>query len=593
MFVSRAATRASSSLTRQAARRALPSVGAPARQPVAQQLKRGISSHVASATLATFKIPEVDNEPMRNYGPGSVDRVKLQAALDKMQGEMPFDVPCVIDGKEVRTGDIVKQTLPHDHANHLCTVHGASKEVLNRAIESSLAAKQEWEDMPWNDKAAIFLKAADLVSGKYRYELMASTMLGQGKNAWQAEIDTAAELADFFRFGVKYVEELYTQQPPRNSSGIWNRTEFRPLEGFVLAVAPFNFTAIGGNLVFAPAVVGNVCIWKPSAAAVHSNYLVHKILLEAGLPPSVIQFIPGEPREIVQECIKHRDFASLHFTGSTGVFKQLWKDISNNLENYRGYPRIVGETGGKNFHLYHPSADAREGVLQAIRAGFEYQGQKCSALSRVYVPESLWNQGGFKKILQEEVAKIQLGPQTEWQNFMGPVIHRQSYDKVTGMIAKAKAAGGEILCGGKGDDSKGFFVEPTIIVTKDPKSITMREEIFGPVITFYVYPDVEFEQTCELIDTTTEYALTGSIFAKDRSALILASSKLRNAAGNFYINDKCTGAVVGQQPFGGARASGTNDKSGSMSIFYRFVSARSIKENFGAPEEFAYPSNVV
>jgi 1-pyrroline-5-carboxylate dehydrogenase len=308
---------------------------------------------------------------------------------------------------------------------------------------------------------------------------------------------------------------------------------------------------------------------------------------------SCIPLIQGEPREIVQECIKHRDFASLHFTGSTGVFKQLWKDISNNLENYRGYPRIVGETGGKNFHLYHPSADAREGVLQAIRAGFEYQGQKCSALSRAYVPESLWNQGGFKKILQEEVAKIQLGTQTEWQNFMGPVIHRQSYDKVTGMIEKAKAAGGEILCGGKGDDSKGFFVEPTIIVTQDPKSITMREEIFGPVITIYVYPDAQFEQTCELIDTTTEYALTGSVFAKDRSALILASSKLRNAAGNFYINDKCTGAVVGQQPFGGARASGTNDKSGSMSIFYRFVSARSIKENFGAPEEFAYPSNVV
>lgn len=482
--------------------------------------------------------------------------------------------------------------MPHDHAKNLSTYHAATPETVQQAIDGALAAKESWENLPWADKAAIFLKAADLIAGKYRFQIMAATMLGQGKNAWQAEIDAAAELADFLRFSVKFVEQLYTQQPSENSEGVWNRTEFRPLEGFVLAVTPFNFTAIGGNLVVAPAIVGNVVVWKPSPAATYSSYLTYKILVEAGLPAGVIQFVPGNPPEIVKQCIDHKAFGGLHFTGSTHVFKQLWKNIANNIDIYRGYPRIVGETGGKNFHVYHPSADIESGVYQAIRAAFEYSGQKCSALARCYVPRSLW-EGGFEKQLKEQVSAITVGPCTEWDHFTGPVIGRGAFDRITGIINKAKEAGGEILAGGSGDDSKGFFVQPTVIVTKDPKSITMTEEIFGPVMTVYVYEDADWEKTLKLVDETTEYGLTGSIFGADRYALVDGAAKLRNAAGNFYINDKCTGAVVGQQPFGGARASGTNDKSGSIGIFYRFVSQRSIKENFIHPAGYTYPSNLV
>ncbi|WWD16734.1 1-pyrroline-5-carboxylate dehydrogenase [Kwoniella shandongensis] len=543
-----------------------------------------------SSQLATFKIPNIDNEPMYNYGPGSAERAGLQAAVDKMIKSAPFEIPCIVNGKEVKTGDIQAQYMPHDHASKLCTYHNASPEVVASAIDGALAARQEWEELPWADKAAIFLKTADLIAGKYRYELMAATMLGQGKNAWQAEIDAAAELCDFLRFSVKYVEELYTQQPPRNSTGVWNRTEFRPLEGFVLAVTPFNFTAIGGNLVGAPALVGNVVVWKPSPMATYAGYLVHKIFLEAGMPPSVIQFVPGDAPSVVKQAIDHRDFAGLHFTGSTHVFKQLWKNIANNLDVYRGYPRIVGETGGKNFHLYHPSADVKSGVVQAIRAAFEYSGQKCSALSRVYVPASLWK-NGFKDTLIEETEKVTVGPCTAWDNFTGPVINKVAFDKITGIITKAKEQGDEVIAGGSWDESKGYFIKPTVILTKNPKALTLTTEIFGPVITVYVYEDSEFEAMPKLIDETTEYALTGSIFAQERKALQYAAHHLRNSAGNFYINDKCTGAVVGQQPFGGARASGTNDKSGSINIFTRFVSMRSIKENFVAPEDYKYPSN--
>ncbi|WWC68847.1 1-pyrroline-5-carboxylate dehydrogenase [Kwoniella pini CBS 10737] len=543
-----------------------------------------------SSQLASFKVPVIDNEPMRNYAAGSEERKDLQAAVDKMLKSAPFEVPCIVNGKEIKTGDIQSQPMPHDHANPLCTYHAATPEVVNQAIEGALAARQAWEELPWADKAAIFLKAADLIAGKYRYELMAATMLGQGKNAWQAEIDAAAELCDFLRFSVKYVEELYTQQPPRNSNGVWNRVEFRPLEGFVLAVTPFNFTAIGGNLVGAPAIVGNVIVWKPSPMATYSNYIVHKIFVEAGLPPAVIQFVPGNPPEVVKQCIDHKAFAGLHFTGSTQIFRKLWKDISNNLDIYRGYPRIVGETGGKNFHLYHQSAEIKSGVHQAIRAAFEYSGQKCSALSRCYVPSSLWN-NGFKDLLVSETNKITIGPCTEWNHFTGPVIGKPAFQKITGIIAQAKKDGGEIIAGGSSDDSKGYFVQPTVIVTKDPKSISMTQEIFGPVLTVYVYEDSEYDNMPELIEDTTEYALTGAIFAQERGALQSAAHKLRNAAGNFYINDKCTGAVVGQQPFGGARASGTNDKSGSIAIFSRFVSMRSIKENFIAPQDHLYPSN--
>jgi len=480
--------------------------------------------------------------------------------------------------------------MPHDHANHLASYHAATSEMVEGAIKDALAAKDAWEELPWADRAAIFLKAADLVAGKYRYELMAATMLGQGKNAWQAEIDAAAELADFLRFGVKYVEDMYAVQPPRNSAGVWNRTEYRALEGFILAVSPFNFTAIGGNLVFAPAVVGNFVIWKPSPGSTLASYITHKIFLEAGVPPSVIQFVPGNPPEIVGQCIDHKDFAGLHFTGSTQVFKSLWSRVGNNIDLYKGYPRLVGETGGKNFHLYHPSADIKSGVVQAIRAGFEYSGQKCSALGRVYVPRSLW-EGGFKSELVEQVNKIKIGPFSDFTNFTGPVINNVAFDKITGLIEQAKKEGGEVIAGGGSDNSKGYFIQPTVIETKDPKSVTMVKEIFGPVITCYVFEDADWEKTCDLIDTTTEYGLTGAIFAVDRSALKVASHKLRHAAGNFYINDKCTGAVVGQQPFGGARGSGTDDKAGSQYIFSRFVAMRSIKENFINPTAYEYPSN--
>lgn len=542
--------------------------------------------------MGSYKVPVITNEPMHNYSIGSPERAGIDAALEKMQSQMPFDVPCVVNGKEIRSGDLVKQILPHDHSSHLCTYHSATPSTISLAISSSLSSKSEWEDMPFADKAAIFLRAADLIAGKYRYEIMAATMLGQGKNIWQAEIDAAAELVDFLRFGVKYVEELYTQQPPQNMPGSWNRIEFRPLEGFILAVTPFNFTAIGANLVFAPAIVGNVCIWKPSPAATYANYLTHKIFLEAGLPPSVVQFVPGSPPDIVKQCIDSPDFAGLHFTGSTHIFRKLYKDIAQNIDIYKGYPRIVGETGGKNWHLYHPSADVKSGVIQAIRAAFEYQGQKCSALSRAYVPESLWNKGGFKEQLIEQTGRISVGPQTDAKNFMGPVIGKPAFEKITSLINKAKEEGGEIIAGGSWDDSKGYFIQPTVIVTKDPKSITMVEELFGPVMTVYVYPDSEWEKTIELVDTTTIYGLTGSIFSNDRSAMIYAFNKLRHAAGNVYLNDKCTGAQVGAQPFGGARASGTCDKSGSMSIFSRFVAARSIKELFVQPTDFQYPSNL-
>jgi len=547
---------------------------------------------MANPTLAAFKIPTIENEPMRSYAAGSAERKGLEAALAQMKKDLPFEVPCVVNGKEVKSKNLAKQPLPGDHANHLCAYHEATPQILDDAINGAIAAKKEWEAFPWSDRAAIFLRAAELVSGKYRYKLMAATMLGQGKNAWQAEIDAAAELSDFFRFGVKYVEDLYANQPSKNAAGIWNRVEYRALEGFILAVSPFNFTAIGGNLVGAPAMVGNVVVWKPSPAATLSSYIVYQILAEAGIPPGVIQFVPGPPADIVGQAINNPSFSGLHFTGSTFVFRKLWKDIANNLEKYKGYPRIVGETGGKNFHLVHPSAEVVNAVHQTIRAAFEYQGQKCSACSRLYVPSSLWTQGGFKDKLLQEISTIKVGPIDDFSNFMGPVIGKPAFEKITGYIEKAKKEGGEILFGGKTDGAKGYFIQPTVILTKNPKSVTMVEEVFGPVLTVYVYEDADFDKTCELVDTTSEYGLTGAIFANDRASLIRATNALRNAAGNVYYNEKCTGAVVGQQPFGGARGSGTNDKAGSMGLFYRFVSARSIKEGFVGLEEFGYPSNL-
>ncbi|WFD33291.1 L-glutamate gamma-semialdehyde dehydrogenase [Malassezia cuniculi] len=541
-------------------------------------------------TLGEFKLPDIQNEPMRNYEPGSKDRAELQKAVDEILNGAPFEVPIVVNGKEIKTGKKAKQLNPANHAQAVCEYYEADESIVAEAIEGSLKAKQAWENMPWSERAAIGLKIADLISYKYRYKLLAATMVGQGKNAWQAEIDAGAEICDFLRFGVQYVDDMYKIQPPRNAPCVWNRSEYRPLEGFVLAVTPFNFTAIAGNLPMVPILVGNVVVWKPSPMAIYSNYILYQIFTEAGVPPGVLQFVPGPAEEIVGAAISHREFAGLHFTGSTQVFRHLWRNISNNLENYRGYPRIVGETGGKNFHFVHKTANIDAVVNQSIRAGFEYAGQKCSALGRLYVPKSLW-EGGLKTKLVEAARSISVGPPEEVRHFYGPVIAKHSFDKITGLIEKAKAEGGEVIAGGTSDDSKGYFIQPTIIETKDPKSVTMVQEIFGPVITVYAYPDDEIEATCKLVDETTQYALTGSIFSSDRQALIHISNLLRNASGMMYYNDKCTGAVVGQQPFGGARASGTNDKAGSMNIFLRFVSVRTIKESMIDPSTFLYPSN--
>ena len=545
----------------------------------------------AAPTLGVYKLPTIDNEPMRNYEPNSKDRQELQKAVDELLASKPFEIPVIIDGQEFRSGKLAKQVNPGDHAQAVCYYHEADERMVNIAIEGALKAKKQWMNMPWSERAAISMKAADLIAHKYRYQLLAATMVGQGKNVWQAEIDAGAEICDFLRFGVKYVDDMYQIQPPRNSPGVWNRTEYRPLEGFVLAISPFNFTAIAGNLVMTPAMVGNVVVWKPSPMAIYSNYLVYKILEEAGVPPGVIQFVPGPAEPIAKAAMDHRDFGGLHFTGSTFVFKALWKQISSNLDVYRGYPRIVGETGGKNFHFVHKSANQDVVVTQCIRAAFEYQGQKCSALSRLYVPKSMWH-GGLKEKLIERTMSLNVGPVQDFKNFVGPVIAKHSFDKIMGLIEEAKAEGGSVLVGGYGDDTKGYYVQPTIVETNDPRSVTMVKEIFGPVITVFAYPDDEVDETCALVDSTTEYALTGSIFASDRHALLHISNLLRNASGMMYYNDKCTGAVVGQQPFGGGRASGTNDKAGSMNIFFRFVSPRTIKESMLDPATHLYPSNM-
>ncbi|CAM0142609.1 1-pyrroline-5-carboxylate dehydrogenase [Umbelopsis sp. WA50703] len=546
-------------------------------------------------SLAHFKLPAIDNEPMKSYAPGSVERQKLEQAIKDMRAAKPAEIPVVINGEKITSGATAQQPNPSEHKSVVCNYHEADASLIKKAIDGALEAKPRWEAMPFNDRAAIFLKAADLISTKYRYKLMAATMLGQGKNAWQAEIDAAAELCDFFRFGAKYAEEMYHQQPPKNAPGVWNRSEYRALEGFVFAVSPFNFTAIGGNLAGAPALMGNVVLWKPSPGAVYSNYIVYQILEEAGLPAGVIQFVPGPAEEICDVVLAHPEFASLHFTGSTHVFRKLWKQIGNNIDNYKSYPRIVGETGGKNYHILHPSLDAdgvRQAALQTVRGAFEFQGQKCSACSRAYVPQSLF--ADFKKHMVAETNKIKQGPIQNFENFMGPVINKFAFDKIKGYIDYAATNDEcEIVAGGEYDDSEGYFIKPTVIVTKDKDTKTIKEEIFGPVVTIYVYEDADFEATCKLISDSTQYALTGALFARDREAIVAGSNLLRNTAGNFYINDKCTGAIVGQQPFGGARGSGTNDKAGSWSLLVRFVSARSVKENFVEIDGFEYPSNQI
>ncbi|EXJ82052.1 delta-1-pyrroline-5-carboxylate dehydrogenase, mitochondrial [Capronia coronata CBS 617.96] len=549
------------------------------------------------STLAAFKIPNISNEPNRHYAKGSPDRDGLAAAVATLQSKVPLEIPLVVSGKSIKTSSILTQSNPSSHATTIAKYSNASTEDVNNAIEGALAAKPAWESLPFADRAAIFLKAADLISTKYRYEIMAATMLGQGKNAWQAEIDSAAELADFLRFNVRYAEELYGQQPPYNSPGVWNRVEYRPLEGFVYAISPFNFTAIGGNLSGAPALMGNVVVWKPSPSAIASNYLVHQILLEAGLPAGVIQFVPGDAEAVTKAVLSHKQFAALHYTGSTAVFRKLYSQIGEGIAEgrYRGYPRIVGETGGKNFHLIHNSADIDNAVAQTIRAAFEYQGQKCSACSRLYVPSSIWPE--FKSKLVAATESLKVGPSEDFGNFIGPVIHEASFKKLSGVIDAAKDDKDlELITGGKYDSSKGYFVHPTIYETKDPAHKNLSTEFFGPILTTYVYDDSKldaFEQICKTVDSSSDYGLTGAIFAQDRAAIRYAEEALRNAAGNYYINCKCTGAVVGQQPFGGARASGTNDKAGSAAILSRFVSMRSLKEEMLPTTKVEYPSNEV
>jgi 1-pyrroline-5-carboxylate dehydrogenase len=534
-------------------------------------------------------IPKPYNEPLRDYKAGSDDALKLKQACEKLRKECP-EIPCVVGGNEVKTGDVKQQLVPSEHKHVLCTFHQANEAVLKQAIQASIDAKEKWENLAFEDRAAIFLKAADLLATKYRYEILAATMLGQGKTVWQAEIDAAAETIDFFRFNVKYAEEIYSMQPPENSKGVWNRVEYRPLEGYVVAISPFNFTAIGANLPTSPALMGNVVLWKPASTAILSNWIVFKVLREAGLPDGVINFLPGSGRMIGDVLMNSPHFAGLHFTGSTDVFNGIMFKVAQNLNNrlYRSYPRMVGETGGKDFHIAHKSADVEHLVNSTIRAAFEYQGQKCSACSRAYFPDNLWPQ--IKERLVAEVAKIKVGQVDDFKTFMSAVIDKNSFDNIKSYIEWAKSSSDcEIITGGKYDESVGYFIDPTIIVCKNPKAKVMEEEIFGPVLSVYVYPADQFEETIKLLDQTSPYSLTGSLFAKDRYAIELGSRLLRHSSGNFYVNDKSTGAVVGQQPFGGARASGTNDKAGSNLNLLRWVSARSIKENFLPATTWAYP----
>lgn len=546
-----------------------------------------------SAQIGSFKVRPAFNEPVRAFEAGSADQQGVIEALQKYK-QSTQQIPLVIGGEKIYSDNTFNQVSPYDFSRPIATVSSATQAQVKLAVDASQAAKKEWETATWADRAAVFLKAADLISGKYRYEMLATTMLGQGKNVYQAEIDSTCETADFLRFNVKYAEELYNQQPSEHSPGVWNRAEYRPLEGFVYAVTPFNFTAIAANLVGAPALMGNTVVWKPSDSAILSNYLLYQIFEEAGLPKGVINFIPGDAQEVTQQVLSSPDFASLHFTGSTQVFVDLYTKIANNIAStYRSYPRIVGETGGKNAHVVHNSAKVAHAVKSTVRGAFEYQGQKCSATSRAYIPESLWPE--FKDQLVAEVNALKQGDSStvqEFKSFVGPVIHQRSFDKLVGVIEQGKKDPElELVVGGTVDGSKGYYVAPTVFQATTPDHAYLQDEFFGPILTVYVYKDSEYEQILEKVNETSKYGLTGSIFATDRSAINLASEKLRHTAGNFYINDKSTGAVVGQQWFGGSRMSGTNDKAGSGNILSRFVAIRNIKENFVDVEDVLYPSN--
>ncbi len=534
-----------------------------------------------------FNVPEPINEPILNYAPGSKERELLKNAIAKARAEEQ-DIPMYIAGKKVYTDKKGTLAPPHDHKHILGKFSIGSRTHINQAIDAALAAKTDWENLAWEHRAAIFLKAADLIAGKYRYKLNAATMLGQSKNAYQAEIDAACELIDFLRFNVGYMAEIYAQQPPVSPRGMWNRVEQRPLEGFVFALTPFNFTAIAANLPASAAMMGNVVVWKPADTQIYAANLLMEIFIEAGVPDGVINLIYADGPETGDVIFNHKDFAGIHFTGSTKVFQEIWKTIGTNIHKYKSYPRIVGETGGKDFILVHPSALVDVASTAIVRGAFEYQGQKCSAASRVYIAKSLWPQ--IKEKMLADLATFKMGGTEDFGNFINAVIDERSFDKLSKYIDTAKKDKGvEIIAGGNYDRSKGYFIEPTILVATDPKYTTMCEELFGPVLTIFVYEDVDFDAVLELIDTTSPYALTGAVIAQDRYAIEHASHALRNAAGNFYINDKCTGAVVGQQPFGGARGSGTNDKAGSMINLLRWVSPRTIKEVFDSPTDYRYP----
>ncbi|HLP49602.1 MAG TPA: L-glutamate gamma-semialdehyde dehydrogenase [Chitinophagales bacterium] len=533
-----------------------------------------------------FKVPQAINEPVKSYAPGSKERIELKAKLKEMRAEVR-DIPMYIGGKEIREGKKVTLHPPHDHKHLLGHYYRSEKKHVKQAIDAALSARKKWSAMSWEQRGAIFLKAAELIAGPYRAELNAATMLGQSKNAFQAEIDSACEIIDFLRFNVQFMTEIYAMQPA-SSPGIWNRLEWRPLEGFVFALTPFNFTAIAGNLPSCCALMGNVVVWKPSDAQVYSAQVLMKIFKAAGVPDGVINLIYPDGPEAGDVIFQHPDFAGIHFTGSTAVFQDIWKTIGNNIHKYKTYPRIVGETGGKDFILAHPSADPKVVATAISRGAFEYQGQKCSAASRAYVPAGIWN--AVKKQVLEDLSTMKMGPTEDFTNFINAVINERSFDKLAAYIDGAKKSkDAKIIAGGNYDKRKGYFIEPTIIQAKDPKYVTMCEELFGPVLTVYVYPDDKFEETIKLVDSTSMYALTGSIISQDRYAIEMATTRLQNAAGNFYINDKPTGAVVGQQPFGGSRGSGTNDKAGSLINLMRWVSPRTIKETFVPPVDYRYP----
>ncbi|HEY7197574.1 MAG TPA: L-glutamate gamma-semialdehyde dehydrogenase [Gaiellaceae bacterium] len=533
-----------------------------------------------------FRPPAPTNEPVRDYAPGSPERESLRVRLEQMRGER-IEIPLVIGGDDVTTGTTREAVMPHDKAHVLADVHQGSAAEVGKAIDAAADAWHDWTRMPWEERAAVFLRAAELLAGPWRDTLNAATMLGQSKTAHQAEIDAACELTDFLRFNVEFMTRIYEEQPV-SSPGVWNRMEYRPLEGFVFAVTPFNFTAIGGNLPSSAALMGNTVVWKPASTAMLSSYYVMRLFEEAGLPPGVINLVYGSGSQVGDAALASEHLAGIHFTGSTAVFQSMWKTVGSNITSYRNYPRIVGETGGKDFIVAHRSADAEAVAAAIVRGSFEYQGQKCSAASRLYMPSNLWPE--IRERLEAEVATIKVGDVSDFTNFMGAVIDASSFATQKEAIEEAKShPKTRVLVGGGVDDSEGFFVEPTVIETEDPEFRLLRDELFGPVVTALVYPEDEFEQTLELVDATAPYALTGSIFSDDREAVVEAEEALRYTAGNFYVNDKPTGAVVGQQPFGGARASGTNDKAGSMWNLIRWVSPRTIKETFIPPRDYRYP----